>query len=84
MLDITDLTIKKAYELLTSKQIKARELITLFLDRAKKLNGKLNADVKFSAVQKDTAPKNTAQKKTRLRTASCGSRAQKTGIREDL
>ena len=43
MIDIKDLTIKTAAELLTKKQIKAQELTWAFLDRAHKLNKKLNS-----------------------------------------
>lgn len=43
MLDITNLTIKDAHNLLVSKQIKAAELTQAFLDRAKDLNSKLNS-----------------------------------------
>src|SRR3989344_6642699 len=43
MTDITDLTIKDAGALLSTKQIKAQELTREFLKRAKKLNPKLNS-----------------------------------------
>ena len=42
MTDITDLTIKDAGALLSSKQIKAQELTREFLKRAEKLNLKIN------------------------------------------
>ena len=42
MLDITDLTIKSASDLLRSKQIKAKELTESFIERAYSLNEKLN------------------------------------------
>lgn len=42
MIDITDLTIKTASELITKKQIKASELTSAFLKRAHDLNKKLN------------------------------------------
>ena len=43
MIDITNLTIKEAGEMLASKQVKATELTKAYLDRAEKLNKKLNA-----------------------------------------
>src|SRR3989344_1711818 len=43
MIDIASLTIKEATNLLAKKQIKAKELTSAFLKRAKDLNGKLNA-----------------------------------------
>lgn len=48
MIDITSLTIKEATKLLAKKQIKAKELASAFLKRAKDLNGKLNAFITFS------------------------------------
>lgn len=48
MIDPTSLTIKEASTLIASKQIKATELTHLYLDRAKKLNTKLNAFITFS------------------------------------
>src|SRR3989344_9114936 len=43
MIDITNLTVKEAGEMLASKQVKATELTKAYLDRAEKLNKKLNA-----------------------------------------
>jgi len=43
MIDVTNLTIKKTSDLLQKREIKALELTQAFLERAKKLNGKLNA-----------------------------------------
>jgi len=43
MIDPTILTIKDAVELIGKKQIKAKELTGAFLDRAHKVNKKLNA-----------------------------------------
>src|SRR3989344_906650 len=43
MIDIEDLTIKTAADLLSKRQIKAQELTGAFLDRAHKLNKKLNS-----------------------------------------
>lgn len=43
MTDLSNLTIKDAGELLESKQVKAVELAKAYLDRAEKLNKKLNA-----------------------------------------
>lgn len=42
-MDLTNLTIKEANKLLASKQIKATELTKAYLERAQKLNKKLNA-----------------------------------------
>jgi len=52
MPDFTSLTIQEASKLIASKQIKATELTRLYLDRAKKLNPKLNA---FITICEDTA-----------------------------
>lgn len=43
MTDLTTLTIKEANKLLASKQVKATELTKAYLERAQKLNKKLNA-----------------------------------------
>lgn len=48
MTDITDLTIKTAGDLLSSKQVKAVELTKLFLKRATSLNKKLNSFITIS------------------------------------
>jgi aspartyl-tRNA(Asn)/glutamyl-tRNA(Gln) amidotransferase subunit A len=54
MFDVTSLTLQKASELLSSKQIKAKELTEAFLDRAKNLNKKLNS---FITITEDNALK---------------------------
>lgn len=48
MIDPTNLTIKKAHELLVKKELKAKELVEAHLKRAKELNPKLNAFLTFS------------------------------------
>lgn len=52
MIDITSLTVKDTNKLLTSKQVKATELTKAYLERAKKLNKKLNA---FITITEDYA-----------------------------
>ncbi|HSX19255.1 MAG TPA: Asp-tRNA(Asn)/Glu-tRNA(Gln) amidotransferase subunit GatA [Candidatus Saccharimonadales bacterium] len=52
MMDITDLTIKDASSLLTSKEVKAEELAKAFLERTISLNKKLNS---FITVTEDEA-----------------------------
>ena len=47
-IDVTNLTIQEASKLISSQQIKAKELTSAYLDRAKKLNEKLNAFITFS------------------------------------
>ncbi|KKS02938.1 MAG: Glutamyl-tRNA(Gln) amidotransferase subunit A [Candidatus Curtissbacteria bacterium GW2011_GWA2_41_24] len=54
MIDIEDLTIKTAADLLSKRQIKAQELTGAFLDRAHKLNKKLNS---FITITDDVAIK---------------------------
>ena len=54
MIDIEDLTIKTAADLLSKRQIKAQELTRAFLDRAHKLNKKLNS---FITITDDVAIK---------------------------
>ena len=55
---ITNLTIQKATKLLSSKQIKAKELAIAILARAQELNGKLNAFITICQDQAiDTAEK---------------------------
>lgn len=46
--DITNLTIQKATELLSSKQVKAKELAQASIKRAKELNAKLNSFITIS------------------------------------
>ncbi len=52
MTDLTTLTIKEAADLLKSKQVKAEELTNGYLERAQKLNKKLNA---FITITEDEA-----------------------------
>src|SRR3990170_2369916 len=54
MIDVTTLTLKEVSTLLSKKQIKAQELNGSFLDRAHKLNKKLNS---FIAITDDVAIK---------------------------
>ncbi len=49
MIKLDDLTIKTAGELLSQKQIEAQELTKYFLDRAQKLNKKLNCYITICA-----------------------------------
>ena len=52
MKNISDLTIRETSDLLSSKQIKAQELTQAFLERAHRLNKKLNS---FITITADTA-----------------------------
>ena len=54
MIDITNLTIQEASKLLASKQLKAVEVVNLFLARAENLNKKLNC---FITISRDHALK---------------------------
>lgn len=47
MIDLTHLTIKKAHAMLVDKEISVRELVSAYLDHAKKLNEEIHAVIEF-------------------------------------